>query len=382
MKKIILIIDALRFDKDFYFKKNLLADEIYSINLIPPFCFEPDAAFLTGKYPQESNNGLKIMLNDVCIKNKILNFLMPFVPQNNYALRKLFNKIVCKAKFLPNLRIKGSISFIPFNMIYCFNSTDVHSLYKGKNQNQFKTIFNKLEEKNIKHSHIGAPLTSGKLENIKKRFNFNDFDQNDVVSFFINDLDEIGHYHTANSDAYNNKLIEIINFINSLFTYLKAKNENFDFVIFGDHGMVEIEKSIDVNKIIKKLPFKPFDDYIMFLDSTLARFWFKNEKTRIAITQALPNNEAGCWINKNDRGLYKINYSHNKFGDEIWWANKGYLISPNYWEGNVKVKAMHGYRNEVEENHTCLISNVNYYNDAQSIDMISLYKTLCSFLNI
>ena len=39
----------------------------------------------------------------------------------------------------------------------------------------------------------------------------------------------------------------------------------------------------------------------------------------------------------------------------IFWADGGTLIFPNFFEARIPERGMHGYRNEVEGNHSILL---------------------------
>ena len=173
-----------------------------------------------------------------------------------------------------------------------------------------------------------------------------------------------------------------MDYIESLIDQFEKVNKEVKYVIFGDHGMVNINRYIDVKKIIKNLPLKEETDYIYFLDSTLARFWFKNEKSKKIIMDTFSEIPEGSWINEKEIKDYKIKYNHNKFGDAIWWVHDKTIISPNFWQCEKKLKGMHGYRKQVHENHTCLITNDNNITNKNAIEMIEIYTILKKFLQI
>ena len=146
--------------------------------------------------------------------------------------------------------------------------------------------------------------------------------------------------------------------------------------------MVNVKNSYNILNIIKKLPLKPGVDYFYFLDSTLARFWFATDSAKQIIKKTITNNEFGEWINQKERTYYNINYGHNKFGDEIWWASGGTLIKPNFWQGNSFIKGMHGYRDTVDDNHTMIFGDINFKTNNKKIDMTTVHSILMNFLEL
>ena len=98
----------------------------------------------------------------------------------------------------------------------------------------------------------------------------------------------------------------------------------------------------------------------------------------------LSNSSYGRWIDESDKYRYKINYKHNKFGDAMWWANDGVLISPNFWQSNRFLKGMHGYRDNSLDNHTAVLTNNRQYINSlnsETIDMVELHKIILDFIN-
>ena len=66
--------------------------------------------------------------------------------------------------------------------------------------------------------------------------------------------------------------------INALVNNAKSKYKDVSLYVFSDHGMHDIKKSVDLISIIEKLDLKFKQDYVAMYDSTMARFWFQNDK--------------------------------------------------------------------------------------------------------
>ena len=137
-----------------------------------------------------------------------------------------------------------------------------------------------------------------------------------VKYFYIGDLDRIGHKHGTKGK-------EIIDAVKKVDKRLSRKD--FD-IILSDHGMSDIKEIISVPETEN-----------CFIDSDMARYWGNAEKLK-EIEKMLPLKFGKViqWPNKRD-------------GDLIFLADTGVLISPNYWQGNKLVKAMHGYDGKDKE---------------------------------
>lgn len=130
----------------------------------------------------------------------------------------------------------------------------------------------------------------------------------DIDFYYFGELDKLGHeYGTKNPE-----IIEAVKKIDD-----KISKINFD-LIFSDHGMADIDKTIEV----------PITENC-FIDSDMARYWGKESDLKNVIKN-LPMNSG------------KIIEWDKKYGDLIFLVNTGVLIFPNFWN-NKPVKGMHGY---------------------------------------
>ena len=133
---------------------------------------------------------------------------------------------------------------------------------------------------------------------------------------YFGELDVVGH-------KYGTKSKEIVNEIKKLDK--KVSKLDWD-IIFSDHGMIDVSKTISV-PITKDC----------FIDADLARYW--GEKKELdEIKKKLPLKDGKI-----------IDWPDKSFGELIFMVNTGVLISPNFWQGHEKAKAMHGYDGKHKE---------------------------------
>ncbi len=145
-----------------------------------------------------------------------------------------------------------------------------------------------------------------------------------VKYIYFNDLDKIGH-------KYGTKSKEIIDAIRQIDE--KISRMDFD-IILSDHGMVDIKKTISV----------PLAENC-FIDSDMARYWgSKEELERIKKELLLKEGKITDWKNKD-------------YGELVFVANTGILISPNFWQGKTFIRAMHGYDGKDKEMRGVYILN-------------------------
>ncbi len=126
--------------------------------------------------------------------------------------------------------------------------------------------------------------------------------------YYFPELDDLAHKYGTKS----REVIEVIKKIDKKISEMKWD------LIFSDHGMVDVDKTLSV-PITKNC----------FIDSDMARYW-GNKEELMQIKEKLPLKYG------------KIIKWNEKYGQLIFLANTGVLIFPNFWNKEL-VKAMHGY---------------------------------------
>jgi len=137
-----------------------------------------------------------------------------------------------------------------------------------------------------------------------------------IEFIYIGKLDKIGH-------KYGTKSKEMVKAIKEV--DMELSKMDFD-ILLSDHGMADIKKIVSVPEIDE-----------CFIDSDIARYWGTPEKLEeVRKRLSLEFGKIIKWPNK-------------KYGQLIFLADTGVLISPNYWQGKKIIKAMHGYDGKDKE---------------------------------
>jgi hypothetical protein len=126
-------------------------------------------------------------------------------------------------------------------------------------------------------------------------------------------------------------------------------------LIFGDHGAVAVERTTDIAGALARLSWREGRDYVMFLDSTVARFWFPNPAAREPVETALEELSGGHRLGDEDIARLRSRHSSRRNWETIWMADAGTLILPNYFQGSEPVIGMHGYLPDVPDNQAAYL---------------------------
>lgn len=112
--------------------------------------------------------------------------------------------------------------------------------------------------------------------------------------------------------------------------------------LLSDHGMVDVDRTVDVMKRLESLPVRWPADYLAFFDSTMARFWWRGGAARDQVRAALAQEPAGRWLGDDELEREGCRFAGREYGDDIFLLEPGALMVPSFM-GSRPVRAMHGY---------------------------------------
>jgi hypothetical protein len=107
---------------------------------------------------------------------------------------------------------------------------------------------------------------------------------------------------------------------------------------------------------IDALPLKFGTDYSVVYDSTMARFWFFNDKARQQITNALGTVPQGRIMPDDELKQLRAHFDDSQFGELIFLVKEGVLIVPSHM-GERPIRAMHGYHPHDPHSYATLFTN-------------------------
>ena len=119
--------------------------------------------------------------------------------------------------------------------------------------------------------------------------------------------------------------------------------------------MAEIRVIVDLSAELGKLPKSVRDGVLVFLDSTMARFWFKNRAAREAVSGLLAGQSGGRLLTREEMTLHGVDFPDNAYGEAIFLCEPGTLILPSFM-GSTPLKGMHGYHPDDRDSDTVLLA--------------------------
>ena len=171
-----------------------------------------------------------------------------------------------------------------------------------------------------------------------------------------------------------------------IYRSFETEFDDFYFICFSDHGQSEVKDKIDLYSFFKSQGV-PLNNYIHFVDSTFARFWFRNENERQEVVRVLTEmGDKGVILTEEHFKKYNVNMPDNRYGDLIFHLDLPHIFDP----GNLKVMgtqfsvsavAMHGYLPDYPETDGFFIANKEVV-DGSHVELVDIMPSVLRALDI
>jgi len=158
----------------------------------------------------------------------------------------------------------------------------------------------------------------------------------------FNHLDHLGHKFGPTPFAFREKLKKIDMYTEEIITLLQEKTPSLSVLVLADHGMSEVHKTLNMLEDLGQLKSQMFRDYVVFVDSTMIRFWFLTKKAKQEICEHLQQTKCGHILTSSEKKLLKTPLDL-KYGEIIYVVDEGYVLHPCFFHSKSLVKGMHGY---------------------------------------
>ena len=239
----------------------------------------------------------------------------------------------------------------------------------------YRSLFHELEERGHQWLYAGWPtlndyhlrhdgeIVSWVLDHVRSEHVF--------VHVQFCELDAVGHEFGPGSPEVVQVLAETDRLVRLLVEGLMAKGHALDVLIFGDHGMVSVISEIDIVHHLSALSVQAPTDYLYFLDSTIARFWYRHSAARNQIIEALGAVRGGRILNECDKVAYGIESLDRRCGEDIFLADPGCLIAPSFFHGpGQSPRGMHGYDPAEPDNQGVFIAAGPHFRPATDAGLV------------
>jgi len=258
------------------------------------------------------------------------------------------------------------------------------------NEAGYRSLFHILDEENIPWYQCSWPYTQ-QMENhsdgcIMGKI-LEDLDGSHGFAFVhLSELDTTGHQHGPGSVELQKELLNTDVLCSLLMEHLEKVYESFDCLFFGDHGMLSVRDTFNVQESLDTLGSEVHEQFLYFIDSTLVRFWFKTSEAKERVSQLFVDSEKGHWLTENEGRKYGIFGINSKNGEAYFLARPGVVFHPNFFQSQgAPPKGMHGYAPDIDDNRGLFMLYQSKVQEARQAEIVKaeqlfpLALELCGF---
>ncbi len=269
--------------------------------------------------------------------------------------RRIFRRWL--SKFLKGpLKFRGYFDLynIPFKYISLFDFTEKKSPLRPGGMNRGANIFDFLESWKIAY-HVSDPA-SDESQNLADLTAQIAAERIDFAFLYWPDLDGLLHRVGNRSPEVAAKLREYEQRLERLLGVARQHYADVHLHIFSDHGMANCDALLDLKSRIEMLGLRMGEDYAVVYDSTMARFWFFNDRARETVRHSLDQMPEGRILSDDELERMHVLFPDRYFGELIFLVEEGTLIVPSHM-GERPIRAMHGYHPSAPHSYAALMTN-------------------------
>lgn len=172
--------------------------------------------------------------------------------------------------------------------------------------------------------------------------------EHDVLFYYDPSIDGHGHRFGADVVKLRPDLRRVADFCTAAWDRV-GTDPQAHLLLFSDHGMTDVRRSFDLFAALR--PWRIGRDYLVFVDSTFARFWYADDLVRAAIRTAL-RGAPGSFLTREEEHRYGIAFDDDRYGQDVLVADEAVVFHPSYISPTFfrtkeyPDRATHGYRPE------------------------------------
>ncbi|MHB8412009.1 MAG: alkaline phosphatase family protein [Candidatus Acidiferrales bacterium] len=227
-----------------------------------------------------------------------------------------------------------------------FNYVEKKNIYDQGGVSGAPTIFDQLAKKGIPHRvYSYHHMTDAQI----LRETEDDIRAGAASFFFLylSEMDMFLHMHCHEPEKIDERLQWYDQGLRQIFRVAKDADSEATMTVVSDHGMTTVQHHFDLVSQVNGLGFKMPGDYLAVYDSTMARFWFYNDRARQGIQNCLKGLGCGRFLADDELRRLGVFFADRRFGELIFLLHPAWLVSKSDFNGKGWMPhGMHGYHPE------------------------------------
>lgn len=174
--------------------------------------------------------------------------------------------------------------------------------------------------------------------------------------FYSAALDATMHAHGPDGEATRALLDRYDRAFTRLIQRAESRYREVRVFAFGDHGMAAVTRTHDLMAPLARLGARVPRDLLYFLDSTMARFWYRSDAARREVEGLLSGLECGRLLGAEELSGLRARFPNADYGESIFLLREGEILVPSFMSAE-RVAGMHGYHPDDACMYTTLLTN-------------------------
>jgi predicted AlkP superfamily pyrophosphatase or phosphodiesterase len=346
-------------------------------------------ALFTGRYPDTSGNFLQFAFDPEQSPYQWTRRLGPIRPlirarRAMYPARAAIERIT---RWAGNA-YHSDPAWIPPKLLPFFRPCEDMKPLHAPDALGAKSIFDLCRERNLRFRYLAHPV-SGDDQEVHATL-VRELRQGAPYDFYVTQYsiaDQKGHTHGPHSAAVRQRhLRDLDEKFATIHAALVAGYDSWDLFIVGSHGMSPVDVEIDLVTSLKASKAKPGKDYVVFVDTTIALFWYLTKTGRDEIEPLLPTIPRARVIDHGERVTRRIP-TDRRWGDAMLAVEPGAIFWPDYFHvRDSKIVGAHGYLDKTTEGHGAMVlTSSNGHTNARLAGkrpLVDVFPTLCDLLGL
>jgi predicted AlkP superfamily pyrophosphatase or phosphodiesterase len=161
---------------------------------------------------------------------------------------------------------------------------------------------------------------------------------------YLSEMDMFLHMHCNEPAEIEKQLKFYDDGLRGIFQAARRMDPEASMTVISDHGMTPIRHHHDLLETITGLGLRMPDDYLVVYDSTMARFWFFNERAKQSVQTCLKNLACGRIVPDDELRQLGVFFEDRRFGELVFLFHPAWILSKSDFNGTGWMpKGMHGY---------------------------------------
>lgn len=194
---------------------------------------------------------------------------------------------------------------------------------------------------------------------------------------YTSELDALMHAVGPNAGSVRDRLHRYGERINEVIARARRRYREVRVFVFGDHGMAQVDRTHDLWSDLRALDLRVPNDFVYFLDSTMARFWFRTDRGRGRTLELLQRLDYGRILSESELQRLGAWFPEAEYGEILFLLREGDLIVPSFMSQG-KVAGMHGYHPDDPSASTVFLTNCR--DVLPPSDLTGIFRILASEL--